>query len=67
VAFLRENGVRGIKLDRGEEFLPSGAEDRWADGRSGRELRNAYPVLQLGLYEEILSKAFGDDLRLSLL
>ena len=61
VAFLREYGVHGIKLDRGEEFLPSGTDDRWADGRSGRELRNAYPLLQLGLYEEILRQAFGDD------
>ncbi len=61
VAFLREHGVRGIKLDRGEEFIPSRAEDRWADGRSGRELRNAYPLLQLSLYEEILRAAWGDD------
>ncbi len=61
VAFLREHGVRGIKLDRGEEDIPSRAEDRWADGRSGREVRNAYPLLQLGLYEEILRKAWGDD------
>ena len=64
VAFLREYGVHGIKLDRGEEFLPSRAGDRWADGRSGRELRNAYPVLQLRLYEEILRAAFGDDFAL---
>jgi alpha-glucosidase (family GH31 glycosyl hydrolase) len=61
VAFLREHGVHGIKLDRGDEFLPSGTKDRWADGRSGRELRNAYPVLQLSLYEEILRTAFGED------
>ena len=61
VAFLRESGVHGIKLDRGEEDVPSRAEDRWADGRSGRELRNAVPVLQLGLYADILEKAWGDD------
>jgi len=64
VAFLREHGVRGIKLDRGEEFIPSRADDRWADGRSGRELRNAYPLLQLSLYEEILREAWGDDFAL---
>jgi len=62
--FLREYGVRGIKLDRGEEFLPSRAGDRWADGRSGREIHNAYPLLQLGLYEEILRAAWGDDFAL---
>jgi alpha-D-xyloside xylohydrolase len=61
LAFLRESGVHGIKLDRGEEFLPSRPQDRWGDGRSGREMHNAYPLLQLGLYEEILRKAWGDD------
>jgi alpha-glucosidase (family GH31 glycosyl hydrolase) len=61
LAFLGTHAVRGIKLDRGEKYIPSRAEDRWADGRSGRELRNAYPLLQLGLYEEILQSAFGDD------
>ncbi len=65
VAFLKSHGVHGIKLDRGEERIPSRREDRWADGRSGRELRNAYPTLQLALYAEILREAWGEDFLLA--
>ena len=36
----------GIKLDRGEEHIPSAVTDVWADGRTGREVRNDYPRLQ---------------------
>jgi alpha-glucosidase (family GH31 glycosyl hydrolase)/4-amino-4-deoxy-L-arabinose transferase-like glycosyltransferase len=61
VAFARRWNVAAIKLDRGEEEIPSRAADVWFDGRNGRELRNAYPVLQLALYEEILREARGDD------
>ena len=61
VAFARRWNVAAIKLDRGEEQIPSEATDVWFDGRSGRELRNAYPVLQLALYQEILREARGDD------
>ena len=43
VAFVRRWNVAAIKLDRGEEQIPSEATDLWFDGRSGRELRNAYP------------------------
>src|SRR5437867_342711 len=42
-AFVRRNGIDGIKLDRGEEHIPSAATDIWADGRTGREVHNAYP------------------------
>ena len=36
-AFLREWGIQGIKLDRGEEHIPSESGDVWADGRTGPE------------------------------
>jgi len=61
VAFARRWNVAAIKLDRGEEQIPSDATDVWFDGRNGRELHNAYPVLQLALYQEILREARGDD------
>jgi alpha-glucosidase (family GH31 glycosyl hydrolase) len=61
LAFVRRWNIAAIKLDRGEEEIPSQADDLWFDGRNGRELHNAYPVLQLALYEEILREARGDD------
>ena len=56
-----ELGVDGIKLDRGEEFIPTAATDVWADGRSGREVRNAYPVLQAKIHYDALARARKDD------
>jgi len=43
-AFLATYGIQGIKLDRGEEHIPSEATDIYADGRTGREVRNDYPT-----------------------
>ena len=68
-AFLRDRAARffagwqidGVKLDRGEEFIPSGTDDVWFDGRNGREVRNAYPVLQAELFHDALARARGDD------
>jgi alpha-glucosidase (family GH31 glycosyl hydrolase) len=57
-AFLAANGIQGIKLDRGEEHIPSAATDVWADGRTGREVRNDYPRLQAMLHHEALASAF---------
>ena len=64
--FARDNGIRGIKLDRGEEHIPSEASDLWADGRSGREVRNDYPTLQAQVHHDALAEAFpGDSLVIS--
>ncbi len=62
-AFLVASGIQGIKLDRGEEHIPSEATDVWADGRNGREVRNDYPHLQAFLHHEALTSAFpsGDS------
>jgi alpha-glucosidase (family GH31 glycosyl hydrolase) len=60
-AFVAANGIQGIKLDRGEEHIASDADDIWADGRTGREARNAYPILQTELHHDALQQAFGDD------
>ncbi|GBD24716.1 Alpha-xylosidase [bacterium HR30] len=52
--FLRDEGIDGIKLDRGEEHIPSERSDIWADGRSGREVHNDYVVLQTRMHREAL-------------
>lgn len=59
-AFLRRYGIRGIKLDRGEEHIPSEATDIWADGRTGREVRNDYPTLQAKIHHDALASVYPD-------
>jgi alpha-D-xyloside xylohydrolase len=59
-AFLRRWGIQGIKLDRGEEHIPSEASDVWADGRSGREVRNDYPTLQAKIHHDALASVYPD-------
>jgi alpha-D-xyloside xylohydrolase len=58
--FLRRWGIQGIKLDRGEEHIPSEATDIWADGRSGREVRNDYPTLQARIHHDALASVYPD-------
>jgi alpha-D-xyloside xylohydrolase len=59
-AFITANGIDGIKLDRGEEHIPSAVTDVWADGRTGREVRNAYPSLQAKIHFDALAAAHPD-------
>lgn len=59
-AFLRRYGIRGIKLDRGEEHIPSEPTDIWADGRTGREVRNDYPTLQAKIHHDALASVYPD-------
>ncbi len=59
-AFLREWGIQGIKLDRGEEHIPSEATDIWADGRTGREVRNDYVNLQTRIHHDALASVYPD-------
>lgn len=59
-AFLATWNIRGIKLDRGEEHIASEATDVWADGRTGREVRNDYPRLQAEMHQGALMDAFPD-------
>ncbi len=58
--FVVREGIDGIKLDRGEEHIPSAASDLWADGRNGREVHNDYPTLQARIHHEALSEARPD-------
>jgi alpha-glucosidase (family GH31 glycosyl hydrolase) len=63
-AFVSTYGFDAIKLDRGEEHIPSAATDVWADGRNGREVRNAYPVLQAMIHHDALAAARPGDFML---
>jgi alpha-D-xyloside xylohydrolase len=59
--FVRRYDIDGIKLDRGEEFIPSQATDIWHDGRNGREVRNDYPVLQAQVHHDAMADVRGND------
>lgn len=48
--------VDGFFIDRTEEIVPSEADDVFADGRNGRQLHNAYPLL----LQEIVRRALDD-------
>ena len=63
--FIAAQGLDGIKLDRGEEFIPSAATDVWHDGRNGREVRNDYPVIQAKIHHDALRSVRGDDFLLA--
>jgi alpha-glucosidase (family GH31 glycosyl hydrolase) len=53
--------IAALKLDRGEELIPSEVTDIWADGRTGREVHNEYVVMQMHLMFAAMSKARGAD------
>src|SRR5213075_2373837 len=59
-SFLSTYGIQGIKLDRGEEHIPSEATDVYADGRTGREVRNDYPTLQAKIHHDALESVHPD-------
>jgi alpha-D-xyloside xylohydrolase len=60
-AFVTAYDIDGVRLDRGEEFLPSAATDVWSDGRNGREVHNDYPTLQAAIHYDALRAARGND------
>lgn len=60
--FIVDFDIQGIKLDRGEKHIPSTAQDVWADGRTGVEVRNAYPTLQAQIHHDAMQRRFGDDM-----
>jgi alpha-D-xyloside xylohydrolase len=63
-SFLTEYNISAIKLDRGEEYEPSLPTDIYYDGRTGRELHNAFPVLQAKVHHDALLNATQDDFAL---
>lgn len=60
-AFMSQYGISAIKLDRGEEYVPSFVTDIYSDGRSGREVHNAFPVLQAQVHHDAAKDATDDD------
>ncbi len=58
--FVARWGIQAIKLDRGEEHIASEATDVWADGRTGREVRNDYPILQARLHHDAMAEVYPD-------
>jgi alpha-glucosidase (family GH31 glycosyl hydrolase) len=60
-AFMRRTGIDGWKLDRGDEYNPSGPEDIYFDGRSGLEVHNDYPRLYVKTLYDASKNVRGDD------
>jgi alpha-D-xyloside xylohydrolase len=58
---LVEMGFSGFKLDRGDEDTPTSVGKVFADGRTGRELRNAYPEIEAHVHHDIMKAVRGDD------
>ncbi len=64
--FAQANDVRAWKLDRGDETQPSLWWDVYHDGRTGAEVRNAYPLLYHKCYFEAMNEAWDGDFVLML-
>ncbi len=60
-AFLKRTGIDGWKLDRADEYNPSGKDDIYHDGRTGREVHNDYPRLYIKTYYDATRAVRGDD------
>jgi len=54
-------GLAGLKLDRGDEDTPSAGADVYFDGRTGRELHNAYPEIQARVHHDAVQRVRGQD------
>lgn len=56
-----KHGVKGFKLDRGEEIVPETNDIKVFDGRTARENRNDYVVQYVKATHDIIKKFYGDD------
>jgi alpha-glucosidase (family GH31 glycosyl hydrolase) len=61
IEHLVRMGLSGLKLDRGDEDTPSNPTDVYFDGRTGAELRNAYPALSARVHHDAVQRVRGDD------
>ena len=52
--------VDGFFLDRADEFHPSRERDVYHDGRTGREIHNAYAVLAARVFRDVLDEERGE-------
>jgi alpha-D-xyloside xylohydrolase len=61
IEFAGTWNIAALKLDRGEELIPSSTTNIWANGETGRELHNEYVNLQLRLMYGAMRKARPKD------
>ncbi len=65
VQSLVDMGITGLKLDRSEfalselDVVPNLATDIWADGRSGREVQNDYPIIYARVHHDAFAARLG--------
>jgi len=58
---MLKQGVKGFKLDRSEEVVPETRGITFHNGKTAREMRNAYPVHYLKTVHEASREIHGDD------
>lgn len=58
---ILKQGVKGFKMDRSEELVPYDGDYMYANGKTAREMRNAYPLYYAKAANEIAKKIHGDD------
>ncbi len=61
LAKVLKQGVKGFKLDRAEELVPENYDIKFANGKTSREMRNAFPVLYVKETNEVCKKIHGND------
>jgi alpha-D-xyloside xylohydrolase len=61
LAKLFKMGVAAYKLDRSEEDIPEPGSQKVFDGRTIREIRDAYPAMYVKAANEVGKKHRGDD------
>ncbi len=58
---LVRRGIAGFKIDRGDEDTPSADSDVYWDGRTGSEIKNAYPEIMAKVHHDAVKAVRGDD------
>jgi alpha-glucosidase (family GH31 glycosyl hydrolase) len=58
---LLRQGIRGFKMDRAEEMVPYRGNATYANGKTYREMRNAYPVYYARAAYEAAKEIHGND------
>lgn len=61
IAFMKRAGTDGWKLDRADEYNPSGMNDIYFDGRPGFYVHNDYPRLYVKTFSDAAREVLGDD------
>ena len=61
IAKMLKQGIKGFKLDRSEEVVPETRDITFHNGKTAREMRNAYPVHYLETVHEASQEIHGDD------